>query len=1194
MAISQTSTLQAYEFVAGKLVSPTNSAYYTIQCPPVTFYPTNGSFNNATTVTLTSTGSGAIWYSLNGGANWSNVAGPSAAIGLDGIGNGSGAIQAYATHTGWNASATNDSGTFAFTVATPTLTYTWGTDHTSVTVSAATATTGATVTYTTDGSQPTSGGSQVPPTVTSTNTTVKAGAFKSGYANSAVASTNFAAAATPGFSPGGGTYSSATNVTVSTTETGATLKYQLNNGGWVSTNGATVAVSITNTATLQAYVVAPGKLVSPTNSATYIIHIPPVVAFTNYYGSSATNVYQDGVALQATASSGQSTITNVAFYDGANLLGKGSNNVIPGEWVFNWQTAAAGIHTITALAQDSGGNSNSVFESVTVSSGYNSYTAVPFGLTNGTGAVWNYWYCPAKGDPAGTNKSSLTWQLLDWDGAPFGYMTTVHPGYGTQILQGAWFGATSACDCLLAFTAPSSGTVRVATTFECATAAGPTRTVYFRLLKNSAATQLYPASDWLSLVCLASTNGYSAPPVPCVVSTPVAAGDTLYLQQNAGTGDATTWPWLGGGLSVIYDSTSYSAPTVSITNPVNNAVYPTPGPIKVGVTASDSNSGGSIISVQVFDNGAFVTNLTAAPYTTSLTLSNGPNQIQAVAYDNFGKQATTAVSVCCGQARVLTTQPVSQTVLPGATVTFSVAATGTAPLTYQWRFNGTNLSGATTNTFTTNNVQASAAGNYAVLVTDCCGSTSSTNATLIVDFPPVVAFTNYYGSSATNVYQDGVALQATASSGQSTITNVAFYDGANLLGKGSNNVIPGEWVFNWQTAAAGIHTITALAQDSGGNSNSVFESVTVSSGYNSYTAVPFGLTNGTGAVWNYWYCPAKGDPAGTNKSSLTWQLLDWDGAPFGYMTTVHPGYGTQILQGTWFAASYACDCLLAFTAPSSGTVRVATTFECATAAGPTRTVYFRLLKNSAATQLYPASDWLSLVCLASTNGYSAPPVPCVVSTPVAAGDTLYLQQNAGTGDGTTWPWLGGALSVIYDSTNYSAPTVSITNPVNNAVYPTPGPIQVGVTASDSNSGGSIIGVQVFNNGAFLTNLTAAPYTTSLTLSNGANQLQAVAYDNFGKQASTAVTVYCGQAPTIVTAPTSQTVLQGSNVTFSVTATRDPAPELPVVVQRGALVRGELQHAASGQRADASNWDLLRQRLERRRHRGQCRRNPESG
>ncbi len=47
-----------------------------------------------------------------------------------------------------------------------------------------------------------------------------------------------------------------------------------------------------------------------------------------------------------------------------------------------------------------------------------------------------------------------------------------------------------------------------------------------------------------------------------------------------------------------------------------------------------------------------------------------------------------------GVAPSITTQPQNQSVKAGATATFSVAATGTAPLAYQWSKNGTAIAGA--------------------------------------------------------------------------------------------------------------------------------------------------------------------------------------------------------------------------------------------------------------------------------------------------------------------------------------------------------------------------------------------------------------------------------------------------------------------------------------------------------------------
>jgi len=81
-------------------------------------------------------------------------------------------------------------------------------------------------------------------------------------------------------------------------------------------------------------------------------------------------------------------------------------------------------------------------------------------------------------------------------------------------------------------------------------------------------------------------------------------------------------------------------------------------------------------------------------------------------------------------------QPANQSIVVGGTATFSITASGAPPLSYQWNFNGTNLSGATNATLNMANVQFSQAGNYAVLVTNFYGSILSSNAVLTVNLPP--------------------------------------------------------------------------------------------------------------------------------------------------------------------------------------------------------------------------------------------------------------------------------------------------------------------------------------------------------------------------------------------------------------------------------------------------------------------------
>ena len=80
----------------------------------------------------------------------------------------------------------------------------------------------------------------------------------------------------------------------------------------------------------------------------------------------------------------------------------------------------------------------------------------------------------------------------------------------------------------------------------------------------------------------------------------------------------------------------------------------------------------------------------------------------------------------------ITAQPLSLSVAPGATATFGVAASGAAPLRFQWRFNGTNLAGATSALLTLNNVLLANVGSYDVAVSNSAGFVISAPATLTV------------------------------------------------------------------------------------------------------------------------------------------------------------------------------------------------------------------------------------------------------------------------------------------------------------------------------------------------------------------------------------------------------------------------------------------------------------------------------
>lgn len=111
--------------------------------------------------------------------------------------------------------------------------------------------------------------------------------------------------------------------------------------------------------------------------------------------------------------------------------------------------------------------------------------------------------------------------------------------------------------------------------------------------------------------------------------------------------------------------------------------------------------------------------------------------LSAVPQDNFAIFDNVRVYVA-STAPTITSQPSSQTVAAGSNGTFSVSASGAAPLSYQWRFNGANISGATSSSYTRANAQAANAGSYSVVVTNNAGSATSANAILTVRTPPSI------------------------------------------------------------------------------------------------------------------------------------------------------------------------------------------------------------------------------------------------------------------------------------------------------------------------------------------------------------------------------------------------------------------------------------------------------------------------
>src|SRR5207249_5375904 len=126
---------------------------------------------------------------------------------------------------------------------------------------------------------------------------------------------------------------------------------------------------------------------------------------------------------------------------------------------------------------------------------------------------------------------------------------------------------------------------------------------------------------------------------------------------------------------------------------------------------------------------------TAASYTTPATVtSDSGAQFTVVVSNAVGSVTSNAAALTVNSAPVaptITTQPASQTVTAGQTATFTAAATGTAPRTYQWQKNGAAISGATSSSYTTPATTTSDSGSgFAVVLSNTAGTVTSAAATV--------------------------------------------------------------------------------------------------------------------------------------------------------------------------------------------------------------------------------------------------------------------------------------------------------------------------------------------------------------------------------------------------------------------------------------------------------------------------------
>jgi hypothetical protein len=216
----------------------------------------------------------------------------------------------------------------------------------------------------------------------------------------------------------------------------------------------------------------------------------------------------------------------------------------------------------------------------------------------------------------------------------------------------------------------------------------------------------------------------------------VGATDPVLSIPSAGFSEAGTYACI---VSNACASTISQSASLSLSQPVALTRQPEP------VTVCDGQS----VTMHVEANGT-------GPFTYQWRLGGAllPQQVspalELVATSAMAGSYDCIVTNSCGSVQsapadltvltrpIISVQPLTALACPGATAAFAVAVLNDANAAYQWRFQGQAIPGEVASTFVRNNVSAGDAGSYDCIISNECGSTTSSPAVLALNAAPTI------------------------------------------------------------------------------------------------------------------------------------------------------------------------------------------------------------------------------------------------------------------------------------------------------------------------------------------------------------------------------------------------------------------------------------------------------------------------
>jgi hypothetical protein len=648
-------------------------------------------------------------------------------------------------------------------------------------------------------------------------------------------------------------------------------------------------------------------------------------------------------------------------------------------------------------------------------------------------------------------------------------------------------------------------------------------------------------------------------------STAANAGGNVSFSVTAGGTAPFTYQWRKNGQSITGQTNATLSLTsvttadgaaydVVVTNAAGRTVSPfatltinsAPGiitqPLGVQTTSGTTATftavatGTGAISFQWRKNGTPITNPNNAVLlfngvSTAILTLNSVGSGDAASYDvivsnSFGSVTSNTASLSLVTAPSITVQPVAQTLTVGGNATFSVSATGSGNLTYQWRKNGLTVAGATASTYSLVNVSTNDVASYDVLVANTVSSVTSNAVALTVNSLPVISshpfpvtttqgqavtFSVVASGTPTPTYQwrkNGVnAGAASATSSTLSLSNVTGSDIGRYDVVVTNSV--GSIVSS--TAALGVNVAPTITNQPG--------SYTITTGQSGQV---FGVgVSGTAPITYQWRF--NGSPLTTNPTSgqPTLQIFNAQTTDGGsYDVVVTNPYGSVTTSARTLTVVSVTTSPSVTTQPISQSASEGTSVSLSVIASGNPSPTFQWRKNGA--NLTDGTQASGAVVSGATAASMF--LGSLTASEAASYDCVVTNSN------------GSATS--------SSATLTITKVPTITTHPTGGTVTAGgnITLTAVVAGNPTSNYQWFKDSVVVSGATGASLTLSSITAAQAGNYTMVAVNSFGSATSTVAQVVVNATPVITLQPVpSVNIGQNQTLNLTVVATGVPTP-----------------------------------------------------